>query len=75
LKKLLGGTRMILQRGSTWKFADLVGGSLVNRLGDGEGLVFNCFKGGLQQMQMLLKISMDYDKSVLSCLLALRNTA
>jgi hypothetical protein len=48
---------------------------LVDRLGNGEGLVSRCFKCGLQQMPTLLKISMDFDKSVLSRLLALRNTA
>ncbi len=44
-------------------------------IGNGEGLVSSCFGGGLQQTPMLLKISMDFDQSVLSRLLALRNTA
>ncbi len=53
----------------------MIGGSLVNRLGNGEGLVSNCFKRGLQQTPLLLKISVDFDQSDLSCLLVLRNTA
>jgi hypothetical protein len=53
---------------------DLEGGSLVDPLGDGEGLVPNHQKEGLQQMLMLLKISVDFDQSVLSRLLALQNT-
>ncbi len=47
---------------------------MVNRLGNGEGLVSNCFERGLQQMPMLLKISLDFDQSVRSHSLALRNT-
>jgi hypothetical protein len=54
---------------------DLNGGSLVDPLGNGEGLVSNHQKQGLQQMPTLLKISVDFDQSVLSHLLALRNTA
>ncbi len=54
---------------------DLVGGSLVDLIGDGEGLVSNRFGGGLQQTPTLLKNSVDFDQSVLSRLLALRNTA
>ena len=50
------------------------GGSLVDPLGDGEGLISDHQKQGLQQMPTLLKISVDIDQSVLSCLLALRNT-
>jgi hypothetical protein len=46
----------------------------VDLLGNGEGLVSNHQKQGLQQMPMLLNISMDFDQSVLSRLLALRNT-
>ncbi len=53
---------------------DLIGGSLVDPLGNGEGLISNCFKQGLQQTPMLLKISVDFDQSVLSRSLALRNT-
>ncbi len=53
---------------------DLKGGFLVDPLGDGEGLVSDHQKQGLQQMPMLLKISVDFDQSVISCLLALRNT-
>ncbi len=53
---------------------DLVGGSLVDLLGNKEGLVSNHQKQGLQQMPTLLKISMDFDQSVLSRLLAFRNT-
>jgi hypothetical protein len=40
-----------------------------------EGLVSSCLGGGLQQTPMLLENSMDFDQNVLSCLLALRNTA
>ncbi len=47
---------------------------MVDPLGEGEGLVSNQFKCGLQQMPMLLKISVDFDQSVLSRSLALRNT-
>jgi hypothetical protein len=47
---------------------------LVDPLGEGERLVSNQFKRGLQQMPMLLKISVDFDQSVLSRSLALRNT-
>jgi hypothetical protein len=53
---------------------DLNGGSLVDLHGNGEGLVFDHLKRGLQQMPTLLKISVDFDLSVLSTLLALRNT-
>jgi hypothetical protein len=53
---------------------DLEGGSLVDLLGNGEGLVFNHQEQGLQQTPTLLKISMDFDQSVLSHSLALRNT-
>jgi hypothetical protein len=53
---------------------DLIGVSLVNRLGNGEGLVYSCFERSLQQKLMLLKISVDFDQSVLSRSLALRNT-
>jgi hypothetical protein len=53
---------------------DLVGVSLVDLLGDGEGMVSNHQKEGLQQTPTLLKISVDFDQSVLSRLLALRNT-
>ncbi len=53
---------------------DLVGGSLVDPSGNGEGLVSNHQKQGLQQTPTLLKISMDFDQSVLSHSLALRNT-
>jgi hypothetical protein len=56
------------------KNLDLIRGSLVNSLGNGEGLVSNHQKQGLQQTPMLLKISVDFDQSVLSRLLALRNT-
>jgi hypothetical protein len=52
----------------------LDGGSGVDPLGDGEGLVSNHQKLGLQQTPMLLKISVDINQSVLSRLLALRNT-
>ncbi len=47
---------------------------MVDPLGDQEGLVSNHQKQGLQQMPMLLKISVDFDQSVLSLSLALRNT-
>jgi hypothetical protein len=53
---------------------DLIRGSLVDLLGNGEGLVSNHQKQGLQQNPKLSKISMDFDQSVLSRLLALRNT-
>ncbi len=53
---------------------DLVRGTLVDLLGNREGLVFNHQKQGLQQTPTLLKISVDFDQSVLSRLLALRNT-
>jgi hypothetical protein len=53
---------------------DLVGGSMVDPLGNREGLVSNHQKQGLQRMLMLLKISMDFDQSVLSRLLSLRIT-
>ncbi len=53
---------------------DLVGGSLVDLLGDREGIVSNHQNQGLQQTPMLLKISLDFDQSFLSRLLALRNT-
>jgi hypothetical protein len=52
----------------------LIGGSLVDRLGDGAGLVSSCFEHGLQQTLTQLKISVDFDQSVLSHLLVLRNT-
>ncbi len=44
-------------------------------IGDGEGLVSSCFGGGLQQTPTLLENSMGFDQSVLSRLLAFRNTA
>ncbi len=47
---------------------------MVDPLGNGEGLVSDHQKQGLQQTPMLLKISVDFDPSVLSHLLALRNT-
>jgi hypothetical protein len=47
---------------------------LVDLLGDGEGLVSNHQKQDLQQTPMLLKIRVDFDQSVLSRSLALRNT-
>jgi hypothetical protein len=47
---------------------------LVDLLSNGEGLVSDHQKQGLQQTPTLLKISVDIDQSVLSCLLALRNT-
>jgi hypothetical protein len=53
---------------------DLDGGSLVDPLSNGEGLVSNHQKQGLQQMPTLLKISVDFDQSVLSRLLLLRST-
>jgi hypothetical protein len=53
---------------------DLDGGSLVDLLGNGEGLVSDHQKQGLQQMPALLKISVEFDQSVLSHLLASRNT-
>ncbi len=51
-----------------------MGGSLVDPLGNGEGLVSDHQKRGLQQTPTLLKISVDFDQSVLSHSLALRNT-
>jgi hypothetical protein len=53
---------------------DWIRGSLVDLLGNGEGLISNHQKRGLQQMPTLLKISTDFDQSVLSRLLVLRNT-
>ncbi len=47
---------------------------MVDLLSNGEGLVSDHQKQGLQQTPTLLKISVDIDQSVLSCLLALRNT-
>ncbi len=47
---------------------------MADPLSDREGLVSNHQKQGLQQTPMLLKISVDFDQSVLSRLLALRNT-
>ncbi len=47
---------------------------MVDLLGNGEGLVSKKKKRGFQQTPMLLKISVDFDQSVLSRLLALRNT-
>jgi hypothetical protein len=44
-------------------------------IGDGEGLVSSCFGGGLQQMPTQSENSVDFDQSVLSHLLAFRNTA
>ncbi len=44
-------------------------------IGNGEGLVSSHFGGGLQQMPMMSENSVDFDQSVLSRLLALRNTA
>ncbi len=43
-------------------------------ISNGEGLVSSHFGGGLQQMPMLSENSLDFDQSVLSRLLALRNT-
>jgi hypothetical protein len=53
---------------------DLIRGSLVDSLGDGEGVVSNHEKQGLQQTPMLLKIGVDFDQSVLSRILALKTT-
>jgi hypothetical protein len=53
---------------------DLVGGTLVDPLSNGEGLVSNHQKQCLQQTPMLLKISADFDQSALSHSLVLRNT-
>ncbi len=47
---------------------------MVDLLGNRERLDSNCFKQGLQQTPTLLKISVDFDQSVLSHSLALRNT-
>jgi hypothetical protein len=44
-------------------------------IGNGEGQVSNCFGGDLEQTPTLSEISVDFDQSVLSHLLALRNTA
>ncbi len=53
---------------------DLIRGSLVDLLSNREGLVSNHQKQDLQQTPTLLKISVDFDQSVLSGLLALWNT-
>ncbi len=53
---------------------NLEGGSLVDLLDNGEGLVSDHQKQGLQQTPTMLKISMDFDQSVLSRSLVLMNT-